>query len=308
MLVLWAGAGGGSVGTDCAAVSSWSAAAASPSRRWRLAALGGSLLLRADPRRLRPFRVGAVALSLGVLSLLGSAALDHHALRHGGGYAGNGVHAAAAAVAGEPGALVSPSSASSPGLLLLSGASAYVLLGHSATGRAPLGAGRRARRGHRRSVPMSEMPAAVRTRRKRTAHERAAAARPRGARYPDGLRALAGAGDDVRAARAARGATARHAAAAAALRPDDRRDEPTGEITAAHGRRRASGVRRARAAGAGPVSNYRLPDRRCSRAGRARRARTSTSSASAPRLLAALTEHGVECRLIGTVSGPRVTR
>ena len=95
--------------------------------------LGASLLLRADPRRLRPFRVGAIALALGLLSLLGSSRLDDESLRDGGGYAGNGFHAAAAAVAGEPGALVLAVFAVIAGLLLLSGASAYVLLGHSAT-------------------------------------------------------------------------------------------------------------------------------------------------------------------------------
>ena len=126
-------------------------------------------MLRADPRRLRPFRVGAIALALGVLSLLGSARLDDESLRDGGGYAGNGLHAAASAVAGEPGALVLAVFAVIAGLLLLSGASAYVLLGHSAT------AARRSAQGvvrvaaTVRDVRMpADMPAAVRTRAKRT--------------------------------------------------------------------------------------------------------------------------------------------
>ena len=133
MLVLWAGAGGGSVGGALESGLELTAGRGVAVAPLALAALGASLLLRADPRRLRPFRVGAIALSLGLLSLLGSANLDDESLRDGGGYAGNGVHAAAAAVAGEPGALVLAVFAVIAGLLLLSGASAYVLLGHSAT-------------------------------------------------------------------------------------------------------------------------------------------------------------------------------
>ena len=79
------------------------------------------------------------------------------------------MHAAAAAVAGEPGALVLAVFAVVAGLLLLSGASAYVLLGHSAT------AARRSAQGvvrvaaTVRSVPLpADLQTAVRPRRKRT--------------------------------------------------------------------------------------------------------------------------------------------
>src|SRR5258708_1201470 len=82
-LVVWAGAGGGSLGGALRGgleLATGRAVAVAP---LALAALGGSLLLRADARRLRPFRVGGLLLSLGLLSLLGSDKLDDHALRHG---------------------------------------------------------------------------------------------------------------------------------------------------------------------------------------------------------------------------------
>ena len=72
-LVVWAGAGGGSLGGALAAGSSCPRAAPWRSRRWRSPCWAGACSLRADARRLRPFRVGGVAALAGVLSLLGSA-------------------------------------------------------------------------------------------------------------------------------------------------------------------------------------------------------------------------------------------
>ena len=56
------------------------------------------------------------------------------------------------------------------------------------------------------------------------------------------------------------------------------------------------------------VSTYRLPDARVLCARRGAQGQGLDSERVGNTLLAALTEHGVEARLIGTVSGPRVTR
>ena len=57
-----------------------------------------------------------------------------------------------------------------------------------------------------------------------------------------------------------------------------------------------------------PVSNYRLPDPRVLARGTRPTGKDVDVERVGASLLAALTEHGVEARLIGTVSGPRVTR
>ena len=57
-----------------------------------------------------------------------------------------------------------------------------------------------------------------------------------------------------------------------------------------------------------PVSNYRLPDPKVLARGTRPAGKDVDVERVGASLLAALTEHGVECRLIGTVSGPRVTR
>jgi len=301
VLVLWAGAGGGSVGGALRSgleLLSGRGVAVAPIA---LAALGASLLLRADARRLRPFRVGAVLLSLGVLSLLGSAGLDHHALRHGGGYAGNGVHAAAAAVAGEPGALVLAVFGLVAGLLLLSGASAYVLLGHSAT------AARRSAQGvvrvaaTVRSVPL---PADMPVRRKRT---------PASAVPPVDLEQQFP--DVFERAPEPEMTFEPPLPVMPPLPPPFRpEDEPENEVTAVHGELADDDAVELQESDAHdivvkpPVSNYRLPDPRVLSRGTRPTGKDVDVERVGVSLISALTEHGVEARLIGTVSGPRVTR
>ncbi|HEY3613021.1 MAG TPA: DNA translocase FtsK 4TM domain-containing protein, partial [Gaiellales bacterium] len=307
VLVLWAGAGGGGVGNALRSgleLLTGRGVAVAPVA---LAALAASLLLRADPRRLRPFRVGAIALSLGVLSLLGSAHLDHHSLRHGGGYAGNGVHAAAAAVAGEPGALVLAVFGLVAGLLLLSGASAYVLLGHSAT------AARRSAQGvvrvaaTVRSVPMSEMPAAVRTRRKRTP---ASALPPLDvdAKFPDVFERSPAPELTFAPPEPLADPLPVMPPLPPPFQPEEQHDEPTGEVTAAHDEAPPQESDAHELPVPAPVSNYRLPDPKLLSRGTRPTGKDVDVERVGASLLAALTEHGVECRLIGTVSGPRVTR
>ncbi len=298
VLVLWAGAGGGGVGRALKSGLELLAGRGVAVAPLALGALGASLLLRADPRRLRPFRVGAVALALGLLSLLGSAHLDHASLRHGGGYAGNGMHAAAAAVAGEPGALVLAVFAVVAGLLLLSGASAYVLLGHSAT------AARRSAQGvvrvaaTVRSVPVpADFPAAVRPRRKRTpASEMPPLDLEQ--QFPDIFE---------RTPEPEVPFEPPMPVEPTPLPPPFDPDPAEGEVTDAHEVVAQDSDAHDLPVPL-PVSNYRLPDPRVLQRGTRPAGKDVDVERVGNSLLSALTEHGVEARLIGTVSGPRVTR
>jgi DNA segregation ATPase FtsK/SpoIIIE, S-DNA-T family len=299
VLVLWAGAGGGQVGGALKSGLELTAGRGVAVAPLALGALGASLLLRADPRRLRPFRVGAIALSLGLLSLLGSANLDDESLRDGGGYAGNGVHAVAAAVAGEPGALVLAVFAVIAGLLLLSGASAYVLLGHSAT------AARRSAQGvvrvaaTVRDVRMpADLPTAVRTRARRTATSTMPPVDLE-QQFPDVFE------------RAPEPDTPFEPPLPVMppLPPPFQPDDPQNEVTEAHEPAEPPQESDAhKIAVPLPVSNYKLPDARVLQRGTRPTGKDVDVERVGASLLAALTEHGVEARLIGTVSGPRVTR
>ena len=299
-LVLWAGAGGGQVGGALESGLELIAGRAVALAPLALGALGASLLLRADPRRLRPFRVGAIALALGLLSLLGSSSLDDDSLRDGGGYAGNGLHAAAAAVAGEPGALVLAVFAVIAGPAAALGRLRVRAARPQRHRRAPLRPGRRARRRDRPRRAHARRLAGCRAHASE-AHGRVddAAGRSRAA-VPGRVRASAGARDDVRAA------AARHAAAAAAVRSRTTPRTRSPRRTTARSRRRSR--TRTRSTMPLPVSNYKLPDARVLQRGTRPTGKDVDVERVGASLLAALTEHGVEARLIGTVSGPRVTR
>jgi DNA segregation ATPase FtsK/SpoIIIE, S-DNA-T family len=298
-LVVWADAGGGSLGGALRGALELTTGRAVAVAPLVLAALGASLLAHADARRLRPFRVGGVLLSLGVLSLLGSDRLEDHALRHGGGYAGNGVHAAVSAVAGEPGAVVLAIFALVAGLLLLSGASAHVLLGSSAR------AARRSAQGvvrvaaTVRSVPMpADFPAAVRPRRARPVPS----APPLDVeqRYPDVFEHAPDPGPEA--------AFEAPLPAMPPLPSPFVPEDPEGDVTEAHGLSEPQESDAHDIAVPLPVSNYRLPDARVLQRGTRPTGKDVDVERVGASLLAALTEHGVEARLIGTVSGPRVTR
>ena len=208
------------------------------------------------------------------------------------------MHAAVAAVAGEPGALVLSVFALVAGLLLLSGASAHVLLGNSARAARSSAQGVVRVAATVRSVPMpADFPAAVRPRRTKTT----ASAPPLDVEqsFPDVFE---------------RGPEPELTfepplPVMPPMPPPFTPEDADGEVTDGRTTRPS---RRSRTRTTSPC---RCPSpttacrtRACCSAAPARRARTSTSSASARSLLAALTEHGVEARLIGTVSGPRVTR
>jgi len=296
-LVVWADAGGGSLGGALRGGLELTTGRAVALAPLALAALGASLLLHADARRLRPFRFGGVLLSLGVLSLLGSAQLDDHALRHGGGYAGNGLHAAVAAVAGEPGALVLSVFALVAGLLLLSGASAHVLLGNSAR------AAQRSARGvvrvaaTVRSVPLpADFPAAMRPRRARTAAS------------PPPLDLEQSFPDVFERAPESEAPFEPPLPGMPPLPPPFVPEDAEGDVTEAHETPEPQESDAHDIALPIPVSNYRLPDARVLQRGTRPTGKDLDVERVGASLLAALTEHGVEARLIGTVSGPRVTR
>jgi S-DNA-T family DNA segregation ATPase FtsK/SpoIIIE len=296
-LVLWLGAGGGSVGGGLRGGLELIAGRAVALAPLALAAVGASLLLRADARRLRPFRVGALLLTLGALSLIGSAGLDDHPLRSGGGYLGNGPHAAVAAVAGEPGALVIAVFAVLAGLLLLSGASAHVLLGHSARAARSSAHGVVRVAATVRSVPLpADFPAAVRPRRQRTAADPP----PLDAevRFPDVFE------PEPPAPEAEFGPLVLAPTPPPFTPPDD-----DGDVTAVHDAPEEPQESDAHELDAPlVVSTYRLPDARVLQRGAAPKGKDLDSERVGNTLLAALSEHGVEARMIGTVSGPRVTR
>ena len=185
VLVLWAGAGGGGIGNALRSGLELLAGRGVAVAPLALAALGGEhapARRSAPPAALPRRRDRALARACSRCSARRSSTTT--SLRHGGGYAGNGVHAAAAAVAGEPGALVLAVFGLVAGLLLLSGASAYVLLGHSAT------AARRSAQGvvrvaaTVRSVPMQRDAGRRAPAPQAHADERAAAARRRRASSP----------------------------------------------------------------------------------------------------------------------------
>ena len=297
-LVLWLGAGGGSVGGALRSGFELIIGRGVALAPLVLAGLGASLLLRADSRRLRPFRVGAVVLTIGLLSLIGSSGLDDHSLRSGGGYLGNGLHGAVSAVAGEPGALVIGIFAVIAGLLLLSGASAHVLLGHSARAARSSAHGVVRVAATVRSVPLpADLPASVRPRRKRA-----------GAETPP-LDAELSFPDVFEPEPPAAEPDFDPLAIAPTLPPFTPADDD-GDVTAVHDEPAPEPQESDAHELDAPlvVSNYKLPDARVLQRGAAPKGKDLDSERVGKTLLAALSEHGVEARMIGTVSGPRVTR
>ena len=210
------------------------------------------------------------------------------------------MHAAAAAVAGEPGALVLAVFAVIAGLLLLSGASAYVLLGHSAT------AARRSAQGVVRvAATVRERAACPPTCRRRCARARkrtAASTMPPvdlEQQFPDVFER----------APEPEMTFEPPLPVMPPLPPPFQPDDAENEVTEAHDREEPPQESDAHEIDVPlPVSNYKLPDARVLQRGTRPTGKDVDVERVGASLLAALTEHGVEARLIGTVSGPRVTR
>ncbi len=263
-----------------------------------LCAAGVSLLLRSDPRRIRPFRFGGAAIVLGLASLIGSASLSHAAVRSGGGIFGNGLHTITATVAGEPGAFLVALFLVLGGLLLVSGASAAAVLGQGAyVARRSADNVVRVAATVRPVTP--SRPLSVRAPRIRGKGE--AVPLDGEARFPDVFEETAP--DPEPTPLSAQFPVEPLTFPPLPVAPVEVLDaDPTdaGELTL-----ETDGLPLGTSA---ELSTYVLPDPSVLRKG----TQNANSDVDATRvsqtLIAALKEHGIEARLSGTVSGPRVTR
>jgi S-DNA-T family DNA segregation ATPase FtsK/SpoIIIE len=262
-----------------------------------LIAAAAALLARVDARRLRPFRVGGVLVCLGLLLALGGSSLDRARARAQGGLVGNALHHAIATFSGEVGATLLAIVLVAGGVLLLSGASVAALLSTSAD------AARRGARSAgvvmRATVESMPMPA---SRPRSSSSPRPVPARELDgeARFPDVF------GPET-------GRPAELPVEPVALEDDeplvtmpppfDPDPQPEAEPSDAFELPETIVPREP-----GDEAPYKLPDVRVLRKGTAVVGGDPDAERIARTLLNALSEHGVEARLIGTVSGPRVTR
>ena len=264
-----------------------------------LVAAGVSLLLRSDPRRIRPFRIGGAAIVLGLASLIGSASLSDHAVRSGGGIFGNGLHTIAASVAGEPGALIVALFLVLAGLLLVSGASAAAVLGQGAyVARRSADNVVRVAATVRPVTP--SRPLVVRAPRIRVKGDPAPLDAE--ARFPDVFEETVP--DPEPTPLSAQFPLEPLTFPPLPVAPAEQLDADStdaGELT----NEQTDGLPLGTSA---EPSTYVLPDPSVLRKG----TQNANSDVDAARvsqtLIAALKEHGIEARLSGTVSGPRVTR
>ena len=302
------GRGGGAAASAArSAAASAAAAAASPSHA-RARRARRELLLRATPAAAAVAAWARRALARRP-SLLGSPASIAHALRAGRrGYARQRRARGGGRGRGRPGALVLAVRGSVAGLLLLSAPPPDVLLGRQRDSPRALRPGVVRVAATVRSVPVSES----RSCRGPPQRTPTSAVPPLDVeqRFPDVFER------DGRDPDAASRAARRSRCRVMPLLPPP--------FSPGRAGRRADGGARSSAAyddlPAGqesdahelpvplPVSNYRLPDPRRAPARHAPGGKDVDVERVGASLLAALTEHGVECRLIGTVSGPRVTR
>jgi S-DNA-T family DNA segregation ATPase FtsK/SpoIIIE len=237
---------------------------------------GLALLLKVDATRVRPFRTGAVLLTAGILLALSGSSLARAHVRTEGGYAGNSMHAAIGHVAGGVGVTLATLFFLCAGLLILSGASAGAIL------RGAGGALRGAVEPRKAEEPVRAM---------RRARESAVSAL--------GLdSSLELEPDPVAEPEDTDGRLLEPAepfVPEALDEPEDLEPEPTPPVEAFP-----------RVPSDAPP--YVLPDPRVLRRGRPAPSSDADVERVSRALVAALAEHGVDAHLVGTVSGPRVTR
>jgi S-DNA-T family DNA segregation ATPase FtsK/SpoIIIE len=262
-----------------------------------LIAAAAALLARVEARRLRPFRVGGVLVCIGLLLALGGSSLDRARARAQGGLVGNALHHAIATFSGEIGATLLAIVLVAGGVLLLSGASVAALLASSAH------AARRGARSAgvvmRATVESMPMPAAR--------------PRPSAPRTPVPARELDGETrfPDVFGPEADEPVEPGEELPARADEPLVSMPppfEPDPEPAAAEPSDAFELPETTVPREPGDEAPYKLPDARVLRKGAAVVGGDPDAERIARTLLNALSEHGVEARLIGTVSGPRVTR
>src|SRR4051812_20314960 len=271
--VLWFGWNGGLVGGAVAdgflAAAGWAAYAVPLAA----IAVGGLMVARSELVRFRPFRAGEILTAVGLVVTLGAA--------HGG-WVGETISHALAALLGGPGTAIAGATTLLLGALLLSGASLGAIMRGS--GRAVRTA---AKRRPRATLAAADMSAS------------ALAEPPAIGPPPSPIDAEVAFPDVI-----------------GGLRP-----EPAPEDDAAHAPEEETLANAA--AGDGPLDDdpptlfelprtrpaYRLPDRNgLRRSKQATGPSHETTSRIAELLVATLASFGVEARVIGQISGPRVTR
>ena len=239
-------------------------------------AAGLALLLKVNATRVRPFRTGAVLLTAGILLAISGSSLARPQVRTEGGYAGNAMHAAIGHVAGGVGVTLATLFFLCAGLLILSGASAGAIL------RGAGGALRGAVEPRKAEEPVRAM---------RRARESAVSAlgldpslelEPVPVPEPEDT--------DGRLVEPAEPFVPE-----ALAEPEDLEPEPAEPVEAFP-----------RVPSDAPP--YVLPDPRVLRRGRPAPNGDADVERVSRALVAALAEHGVDAHLVGTVSGPRVTR
>jgi S-DNA-T family DNA segregation ATPase FtsK/SpoIIIE len=256
-------------------------------------AAGAALLVRIDPARLRPFRLGGVLALTGLLlAVSGTSLSDDQTLRQEGGLLGNGIAAALAHVAGHIGVDLVTIFLIAAGLLLLTGGSVGVIL------RAGASSAHQAVQAAVAARPRKPAPAKP----ARTKRPRAATPEPSEPiawdlepppwvdqtplEEPGPLEPPPAAEEEPEREPTVEQLAFGPPEPLAIPANDDELDE----------------------AAARPVTAYRLPDPNVLQKGKASRGSDADAERVSKALIAALAEHGVEARLVGTVSGPRVTR
>ena len=234
-----------------------------------LLALGGLLLARSDLLDVRPFRLGLGVCFLGLMTLLG---------KDSGGWIGMALGGTLAALVGETGAAIIGGALLLAGLLLVTGASTGAILRR--TGHVVRSAGSGARRAFDRSSSEPHTTDDV---------------------LVPAVRTL----EPVPAQPVLDGAEAYPDLVSSSTRSEEPQqlvdDEPGEEAEQASGETIFETSRE--------HAEYRLPDRSLLRASPATASSTGDSGArTADLLVRTLSEFSVEARVVGQISGPRVTR
>ena len=261
-------------------------------------AAGAALLVRIDPARLRPFRLGgALALTGLLLAVSGTSLSDDQRLREEGGLVGNGIASLLAHVSGHIGVDLVTVFLIAAGVLLLTGGSLGVIL------RASAGAAQRSAHQVVQAAvaarPRRDAPATPKAKK-----PRAKAAVPEPSAPPEwelepppwvDQTPLEEPGPLEPPPPVEREPDPEPTAEQLEFGPPEPLEVPV----------RADDLEEAAPR---PLTAYRLPDPNVLQKGKATRGSDADAERVSKALIAALAEHGVEARLVGTVSGPRVTR
>jgi S-DNA-T family DNA segregation ATPase FtsK/SpoIIIE len=265
-----------------------------------LIGLGAVILLHVDTSRLGPLRLGLVCLFFGALFAASTSEMDAEVARRTGGLVGNGLHHAIGTVAGDIGVTLIMVFLLIGGVLLVTGASAGVLLRASA--RAAHESARVAVRATTEIIPARTRPAENRSAKApetpldgesafATAFEPTPESVPTS--EDDDTDPFGAVPFDPDAAPIARTTEA----PAHDGEDDEEIDDPYTAVSPAPAEPRLTAH-----------SSYRLPDASVLERGKGAALGDPDADRVSRTLIGALAEHGVEARPVGIVSGPRVTR